>query len=237
MRISKIAPDANERARSVLESIHATVDIDAKWGKSLSPDEDEIRRFILTEFPSLGRVPTMEEIKEGLGLTTTDVSQSLETLNELDIIYMKDDRILGAYPFSSEPTPYLVTFKGREKRRAYALCAIDALGIPFMFGEDVDIESSCAHCSGKIKIKVEDGRIIECEPKEALVWIGLKYSCHAATSLCTSLIFFQSEEHLLEWRAENPSEDGEALTLSEALYVGKELFEARLGLAHSSTGT
>ncbi len=223
-----IRAGATEVANSIIESIHATVDIDSKWGRTLAPEEDEIRRFILMEFPDLGRAPTNSEIAEALSLRGEEVERVLKKLHESDIIYMEDGVVLAAYPFSSKPTVHKVTLKGGTPREAYALCAIDALGIPFMYGEDVDIESACVHCGEGISIKIKDGSIVEQHPEGALVWIGLRYASHAATSLCTSLVFLHSKEHLEDWRSENPGEEGRALTLAEGMYVGKALFEGRL---------
>ncbi|MFQ5814977.1 MAG: alkylmercury lyase family protein [Candidatus Hydrothermarchaeaceae archaeon] len=223
-----IRAEASERANSVIESIQATVDMDTKWGRKLAPEEDEVRRFILREFPNLGSAPTNSEIAEALSLPSEEVEGILKNLHESDIIYMKDGEILGAYPFSARPTVHKVALKGGRARKAYALCAIDALGIPFMFDEDVDIESACVHCGEGISIKIRDGSIVEQLPEGALVWIGLRYSSHAATSLCTSLVFLHSKEHLEKWRTKNPGEDGKALSLAEGMHVGKVLFEGRL---------
>ncbi len=222
-----IRASASDAANSIVASIRATVDIDAKWGKKLAPEEEEVRRYILTEFPNRGRAPTNSEIAEALSLRGEQVERILKKLHESDIIYMKDGAIRAAYPFSSKPTVHKVALRGRD-RKAYALCAIDALGIPLMFGEDVDIESACMHCGEVINIKMRDGSIVERHPDGALVWIGLKYSSHAATSLCTSLVFFHSKEHLDEWRSKNPGEDGKALSLAEGMHVGKVIFEGRL---------
>ncbi len=224
----KIRAEASDAANSIIESIRATIDIDAKWGRKLTQREDEVRRLILREFPNLGRAPTTAEIANALSLSKGEVEGILKKLHESDIVYMKDGVVLAAYPFSSRPTAHKVTFKGKETRKAYALCAIDALGIPFMHGEDVDIESACAHCGERLTIKIRGLGIVERSPLDALVWIGLKYSSHAATSLCASLIFFHSRQHLEEWRSENPNEEGRALSLAEAMHVGRVLFEGRL---------
>jgi len=45
------------------------------------------------------------------------------------------------------------------------------------------------------------------------------------SALGTTLLFFDSEEHLQIWNAGHPDEFGESLSLAEALYVGKEFFK------------
>lgn len=212
----------SKKAQKILDSIHVTMKLREKIG-GLPLEEDQIRRYILEEFPKLNRAPTVKEIEKAFDTTQEDVMKILEKLNERDIIYMKDGKILGAYPFSSVPTDHVVTLKRDGK--AYAMCAIDALGVPFMFGQDVLVESCCADCGEEIKVEIKDGRIVKQNPSEIVVWVGLKCSEHAATSLCTTLIFLCSEDHLKGWRAKNPGQEGEALSLPEALYVGKGVFE------------
>jgi hypothetical protein len=222
--MGKLGPNPSKKARAILESVAATMKLDQKV-RGLSHEEDRVRRYILQEFPRLGRAPTREEIEGAFEMSRGEVAQILDKLGGLDIVYMREGNILGAYPFSSVPTAHLVTL---EEGKAHAMCAIDALGAPFMFKQNATIESSCAHCGEKIRIKVREGKIAERDPRGIVVWAGLKCSGHAATSLCTTLIFLCSEDHLKGWREENPDEEGKSLSLSEALYVGKGFFEHRL---------
>jgi hypothetical protein len=222
-----IQAESSKAAITVLENIRSAVDTDSKWRKRLSHEENAVRRFIFKEFPNLGRAPTKFEIAEALSMDGKEVDRILKSLDDSDIIYMKDSEILAAYPFYSKPTNHKVLLHG-GKRSLYAVCAIDALGIPFMYKRGVDIESKCAHCHDVIHIKIVDDRIVKHYPEEVLVWIGLKYSSHAATSLCTSLVFFHSVEHLDDWQSKNPDEVGTPLSLAEGMFVGKTLFENML---------
>lgn len=74
---------------------------------------------------------------------------ALVALDEEDLIRLRGDDVDIAYPFSAVPTPFLVRLSaGRER---YACCAVDALGIAPMLGEDVEIRSRCHHCGDPLE--------------------------------------------------------------------------------------
>ena len=108
------------------------------------------------------------------------------------------------------------------------MCAIDALGMSFMFDCDVSIESLCNHCGERIEIEVKDNKIIFLNPKHPVVWCDMEYSCCAATSLCKNTNFFSSEKHYEDWQKGKPIRKGDLLQIQEAFYLGKLFFENRL---------
>jgi|Deesub1362A_J573_1020465.scaffolds.fasta_scaffold00151_64 hypothetical protein len=157
------SPTCTAKSEAVLNSISALIDLNTKKGNTLNEEEDQIRKFILYKFPELCRAPTAEEIGRAFNMPLNSIVKILRRLNELDIIYLdiNSNMILGAYPFSSTPTAHQVILKGEHREgRVYAMCAIDALGVPFMFEKDVDIHSSCGFCSKEVSLKVCDGKIV-----------------------------------------------------------------------------
>ena len=56
------------------------------------------------------------------------------------IAFDADGEIRAAYPFSPTPTPIQVSWEGGPA--AYAMCAIDALGISAMLGRPVTITAA-----------------------------------------------------------------------------------------------
>lgn len=191
--------------------------------------EEAVRQYILTQYPLLGRAPGCQEIATALGLNGPgDVQAILERLHELDLLYLDSDsrEIRLAYPFSTVPTKHRVQFRDWPAAKPiYAPCAVDALGIPFIMDRDVSVESSCAYCETPVAVKVRDRSIESCTPAETVVWVGTAYSGHAATSICPTLDFFCSPTHVVAWREAQPRETGSVLSLGEALYLGKGIFE------------
>ncbi len=224
--MSKIKPEPSELAKSIFEEACCIENRDEKLGKTLSREENTVRKFILTQPPILGRIPTTEEIKKEFRKKEVDLL--LEKLDRLDVIHLENKTIVAAYPFSGAETSHKVSLKGKKYRAVYAMCAIDALGISFMFDTDVSIESSCFYCGDRIEIDGRDGEIIFLNPESTVVWCDREYGDCAATSLCRNINFFYSEKHFLDWRKENLKRKGNLLNIGEALYLGKMFFENRI---------
>jgi hypothetical protein len=191
---------------------------------------DPLHRFILETFATAGRSPTLEEIR---------VHFTLPTLGEADAMVAAlvrsgavhrdpgDPAITHAYPFSNEPTAHRVHLIGGPD--VYAMCAIDALGMPFMLRRGADIDSACAQCGRAVRVKVRAGVVRLHEPPETVVWLADRTEgCVAATDLCPDLNFFCTTEHLRLWAAARPERKGEQLSFDEALARGRQVFEGLL---------
>ena len=231
INIIAIKAESTERAESIFQFSCDIEDMDAKFGKSLSKEENDIRKFILTQSPVLGRIPTIDIIKKEFNqLPNEEVIIILNKLDRLDAIHLNSDNniIDAAYPFSDSKTSQMVTFKGKGYKSIYAMCAIDALGVCFMFDCDVTIVSKCYHCDERINIDIKDNEIILLKPNNIVVWCDMEYSCCAATSLCKNINFFSSKFHFIEWQKGKPTRKGHLLQIQEAFYLGKLFFENRL---------
>lgn len=68
------------------------------------------------------------------------LSDTAASLVEADLLRIDGDRrVVVAYPFSAQPTRHRVTL--HDGRTYYAMCAIDALGIPYMLGQRGDVQA------------------------------------------------------------------------------------------------
>lgn len=194
-------------------------------GAKLSPMESEIRKYILREFARNGRPPIPGEIVGGVDKSSIDiVNQTLEKLQQADILSRTGGEITSAYPFSANETHHKVIFS--DGREVYALCSTDAMGIHFMLTEDITVLSRCPHCSGEMRIVVKDGQIDRYNPDGIIEFVGNRERCGCtAENLCPFINFFCSEKHLEEWMEENPEyKDGEIYSLNDALEHGKTIF-------------
>lgn len=191
----------------------------------LSEVEDRARRYILRHFADAGRAPGIAELQRELRLAShEDAAAILITLHTADLILYDAAlaRITAAYPFSSEPTAHQVRF---GHHTVHALCAIDALGIPFMLGTPAIVRSQCFWCHAAVEVHVEDGEISKHQPANLVAWYPEKKAggC-VATTRCILINFFCSPEDLAAWRAANPGEQGTVLSLREALQAGQIIF-------------
>ncbi len=193
---------------------------------NLSELEDRARRYVLRHFADTGRAPGLAELRRELQLPAEEVAAAILTrLHESDLIVYDaaTTRIAAAYPFSGEPTGHRVEIGTRS---LHALCAIDALGIPFMLDAPGVIRSECFWCHAPVEVHVAGGKIRTHRPAGVVAWYPDKDSCGCtATSRCIMINFFCSEDHLAAWRDGNPGEQGTALSLEEAVEDGRMIFE------------
>jgi hypothetical protein len=106
------------------------------------------------------------------------------------------------------------------------MCAIDALGMPFMLRRDAEIRSLCVHCGEEVQIQIHAGQLKGHRPQRLVVWLPtVKEKCVAAIDLCPSLNFFCSTAHLKQWHTAHPEHHGRLCTLTQALEKGRNTFE------------
>lgn len=191
----------------------------------LTPEQNEIRKYILREFAKNGEAPTAGKITEGLGLPSMDiVIRTIEKLETADILSKSGENIISAYPFSALETRHKVIFG--DGHCVYALCATDALGIHFMLNEDIAIVSKCPECGNEIRIVVREGHIDSQNPEDIVEFVSERErgKCTAETH-CPFINFFCSGGHVEKWREKNPEYGkGEIYSLNKALEDGKIIF-------------
>lgn len=147
------------------------VDFTAKWRdrQALELLPRMVLRAILNYFVSTGGPVKVETVRTLLPEhDPAEVYLAVEELNKKDMILIQDGQVVLAYPFAGAPTTFTVVLPdGRER---YAVCAIDALGIPAMLGQPVTIRSRCHHCQEPLELHVRPGGPVG--PSEVMVWVG-----------------------------------------------------------------
>ena len=210
--------------RKLMESIGRSVKERIK-NAYLSSLEEDIRKFILQEFASNGKPPSLQEIKEKLNIPSLDsVKQTIEKLEKFDLLEREGEKIVSSYPFSAIETPHKVIFK--DGHEVNALCATDALGIHFMLEKDLKIQSICPKCNQDIEIVVKNGNIDSFFPEGLLEFFSIgQRGCCTAKNICPFINFFCSKEHIEDWKNDNSDyKTGMIFTLDEALEHGKIIF-------------
>src|SRR5947209_3641760 len=107
---------------------------------------------------------------------------------------------------------------------------IDALGIPAGLGEDALAETTCQLCGTPVRVAFQAGKVVAASHPEARVWDALRLEGRgtAGPPHCALMNLFCSAEHLAEWRAAHPGEQGRERDLDE---VG-ELGRSEWGVSH-----
>lgn len=221
------------KAEATLRDILILLDIERQW-ENYSDTEDRLRSIVLRDYVRHGRAPTVPALAAMAGMSEDQAREVLTRLRERDLVVFDadHDRIGGAYPFTDRDTEHRVLVDGLFVN---AMCAIDALGAGAMYARDVRVVSRCRACELPItvEIKAHGTALASYSPQSTIVWTGLCYADNcAATSLCTVMAFFCSDEHLEEWRTTNHADiQGYRLSMVEAHELGMGIFGPMLRTA------
>jgi mercuric reductase len=180
-------------------------------------------RAILWSLATTGRPPGVDEIGR---LAGTDPAAVLDRLSSDDLIVAADGRIEGAYPFSLEPTPHLLSMEGAA---IHAMCSLDAVAVAPAFGLEVVTTSRCALTDAPIRIH-QVGEVVEMFEPDGLR-IAVRWQqpdgC-AAHSMCREMVFLSDPEAAERWRGSDPDGAG-IFDLSEAIDFGVGFFAPLIG--------
>jgi len=195
---------------------------------ALNLQENAIRKTILKAFADEGHAPSVQDLAHTLGLSLASVLAACRTLASADLIVWQNEKthIVSAYPFSGSQTAHAVLLGGHTRR--YAMCAIDALGMPCMLGQGARIRSTCFFCHTPVTVDIAEGLLQGISPATMMVWLSEQDGCCVAEVRCPVMNFFCEEAHLQAWHTTTPPERGRSLTVLEALEVGRAAFGALL---------
>ncbi|GAB4274079.1 MAG: hypothetical protein Kow0092_29460 [Deferrisomatales bacterium] len=136
----------------------------------LPPALRRLHRRILSAFRERGRPLSKAEVGREAG--AGDPAAALRALAERDLVVLGGDgEVVGAYPFTTAPTPHRLSFGGHD---VYAMCALDALGVAPLFETTVAIASSCAGTGEPIHLVQAGTEVVEARPSRQ-VHLGIRW--------------------------------------------------------------
>lgn len=220
------APSVDQLRRALAESPASTGIVLAGWrGRSVSPHPAgrAMHRIILQAFATTGHPPTSAELERVAADHSMASDDVLAGLHEADIIRLDaDGQIAVAYPFSATPTPHRVRLASGVD--VWAMCAVDALGMPDMLDTDAVITSTDPSNAQPITITVE-GRNYTWEPNSAVVFLSAAAGDGpSAETCCGDLNFFTTPASAQAWIAARPLLRGEILDPAAAEHLGQRIF-------------
>jgi hypothetical protein len=190
----------------------------------LSEAEGNFYRWILHVFAA-GRVPDPATARETASRLGLDPGDAFDNLAREDLVHRdaSTGEIVVAYPFSGRPTGHRVRIGPRNE--VDAMCAIDALGIPFMLGEATEVMSRDPLTGEEVRIWVEPGGAVRWEPEGAAVFAGSDRCEGPASAVCCAFVnFFASRENAERYPRETAAVEGEVLSIPEAVEAGRMVF-------------
>jgi hypothetical protein len=182
-----------------------------------------VHQAVLRAFAAAGHAPEPESLEEAAA--PFSAAAVLAELAAGDFLCLdRAGRITAAYPFSATATAHTVQIAGGGG--AYAMCAIDALGVAAMLGTSVLISSADPVTAEPIAVTVDGGRS-DWRPATAVVFVGrMAGQCAgpSAAICCSYINFFASRPAAAAWARTRPGVDGGILSQARALDVGEQIF-------------
>lgn len=168
-----------------------------------TPTELEVLKYIFKTILKFGRTPAIEEITVSIKKSDRDIIRTLDELERKDFLLRKKgtQEIISIYPFSLAPTEHQIFLE--DGKKLFAMCAVDALGMPLMFNNDIKIVSQCEECKQEITIKIKNGEIVSMSHPNIMIWSPKRQEARPAETCCPRVNFFCSKEHVEEWEAKN----------------------------------
>jgi hypothetical protein len=211
----------------------------------LTPAAYRFYRAILLFFAERGGAPDQAPLRElaarfGVPLAATLTELATKGLVQRD---PATGAMLVAYPFSSGPTAHRVTLvpatvegtTDRDPRHIFAMCALDALGIPLLLRRDARIASQDALTGETIEVHVQVqgtdaaalteamGWEAEWSPASTVIYARAPEHEHeqecnvdAASACCPVINFFTTQAHARAWAEAHPVAGGVLLTQVDA---------------------
>ena len=168
-----------------------------------------------------------------VGHTALDIgldSSAVDELEAADAIHVSNGIVTVAYPFSGSPSPHRVELDGLPP--VYAMCAIDAPGLPAMAGRDGQITSAGPRDGTPVVVTARNGTWAWNPPAAVVVarrTTGCGTDCGSYEAMCPNTVFHVSRESAQAYLAGRGDLDADILDQDTAIEAGRLNFGALLG--------
>lgn len=219
-----------EELRQVLDTTTTTTGAEQAVGRAgrgrLAPVERGLRavqQAALRSFATTGAPPEAAELESAAEPFGVPAARVLTELAAEDFLTLDGTgRIQAAYPFSATPSDHAVQIAGGPT--VWAMCAIDALGIPAMLGTAVVITSTDP-VTGEL-VRVEFTRASTTwRPATSVVSCGARPGDGPAAAVCCGYLrFFTARATAEQWNRQHADITGTVLGQAEAERLGAGIF-------------
>lgn len=243
------APTIDDTGAAQIAGGNGTLDegIEAFHAARLPRAEYRFYRALLLAFPEHGGPPDHTTLVRLARDHSVSLEPTLALLAREDCVQRDPTTgaIRAAYPFSGVPTPHRVVLPPHDSAappaQLYAMCALDALGIPLMLRRGAVITSADALTGDEVRVTLAPTTIGEpgnggagipgwsatWEPPTSVIFARREeHDCagDASGACCPVINFFATAAHAQTWVAAHGSPDGGLLTPAEALRRAQTLF-------------
>jgi hypothetical protein len=191
-----------------------------------------VQQLVLSSFATTGHAPSMAAIQTTAADHERSAADVLAELDHEDYLALTDGQIRAAYPFSAVPTAHRVRLASGVD--VYAMCAIDALGIPAMLDTDATVTSTDPQTGDPVTVTFTRGRVAW-DPRTAVVYVGQRGPGGPTLDICCRYLNFFTDTHTAAaWINAHPEVTGSLLTQAQARDLGEAIF-APLLTGHAGT--
>lgn len=185
----------------------------------------ELHRTALRAFLD-GHRPARDDLRRSARELDLDPDAALEDLERRDALWIdrESGAVSAAYPFSGVPTRHEVAFP-RTGTHAFAMCAIDALGVAFMAGERVVVRSRDPIGGEPIEASIDPAGTYSWEPAGAVVIAATPADDGPNAATCCPNVNFLASRQRAEETVDGP---GAVLEMPEAIELGRRIFGSLL---------
>jgi hypothetical protein len=180
-----------------------------------------LHRAVLRRFLATGAPPNARWVLQAAAETGLDAS-ALDELAAADAVHVVNGVVAVAYPSSGTPTAHRVALDGLPA--VYAMCAIDALGLPAMAGRDGQITSTDPADGTPIQVTVRDGTW-SWTPNGTVIVAGRDTGCGTGCGsfevMCPHTDFHASPESARAYLASRDGLDAQILDQHTAIGCGR----------------
>jgi hypothetical protein len=102
-----------------------------------------------------------------------------------------------------------------------------------MIQADAAVESYCHHCGAPMAILLSEGKKVLSNPPEPLIFLSVPVSRwydNLINTCSNNMVYFASKEHMGKWLSDNPTLQGESLTVDQMAKVCEPLSMGRMNL-------
>jgi hypothetical protein len=182
-----------------------------------------------------GRIPGARDLGRWCKALAIELDDALAELRRRDAVWLDSESgsVAVAYPFSGTPTPHEVELADSGVR-AFAMCAIDALGVAFMADRAATVRSRDAETAERIEVRIDPAGSEQWEPPGAVVMAAVSGNGPNASSCCPHVNFLASRQQAEKLLEASSASQASILEIPEAIDLGKTLFGTLLHDERSS---
>jgi len=187
-------------------------------GCEVSQEEIEVLKYTFETILKSGMAPSIDECCSSLKKSRKEIIHTFDELERKDILLRKrgTQEIISIYPLSLIPTEHRIILENGNE--LFAMCAVDALGMPAMFSKNVTIISKCTRCKKEITIEIRNAEITSMSHPDVTIYSPMSQVAPAAQTCCPSVNFFCSTQHAQKWVEEDPKRAGRITQISNQTF-------------------